>query len=572
MKIFLFRCSLLALIFNSSFGFDAGFLEVASTRQQDRDTTHYGITVCALCRVTIDLLKTAYKIDVTQLEAQFNETNGQCGKRAVNDIVNVLRKSKDYKVNPWQFVTTVQTIASANTKTDVKEMFNEDSHFDSEQFHGGSHLLVKRYQAALNSILKADNYEQARKTFGEMLHTLQVSIAFSIRLFNRVLLQDFYSHTNFIELNYTSPSDVLGQRLFRKDEYAPTNMRTCTSCRDEECRTKSNLDENIQRKKLLTSGYFIPLGLSLVRKKPPGKCSHGGSFDGSERFEPIGGINKDKLKSIHGHLHYRAAHMAYEATVTILKDFWKKIGNDAFALFLTLKTKLNSLVISIDTACSIADYVEFAKKVSIDIVNQHYRLEFAPHNYILASFNGDKAELVVNSRDPADLTNAIQRLNACQRTNTTMGGMYYHSLIEGLKQCEYATIIYTFTDSPARDAYLKYQARALLRSKRAVIYSFMGPKMKARMFKAPVDMMDPLDGSDNNPDLASMSGGLTYPISVTDQPIISEFILRRLEWNRIQSLVMLKSSSASAVFYVDSSINELQLDISSMGKYHTSST
>ena len=178
MKIFLFRFSLLALIFNSSFGFDAGFLEVASTRQQDRDTTHYGITVCALCRVTIDLLKTGYKIDVTQLEAQFKETNGQCGKRAVNDIVNVLRKSKDYKVNPWQFATTVKTIASANTKTDVKEMFNEDSHFDSEQFHGGSHLLVKRYQAALNSILKVDNYDQARKTFGEMLHTLQVSITF----------------------------------------------------------------------------------------------------------------------------------------------------------------------------------------------------------------------------------------------------------------------------------------------------------------------------------------------------------------------------------------------------------
>jgi von Willebrand factor A domain-containing protein 7 len=266
-------------------------------------------------------------------------------------------------------------------------------------------------------------------------------------------------------------------------------MRTCTSCRDEECQTKSNLDENLQKKKLLTSGYFIPLGISYVKKKPPGKCSHGGSFDGSQKDEPIGGINKDKLKSIHGHLHYRAAHMAYEATVKILTDFWKQIGNDAFALFLTLKAKLNSLVISIDTACSIADYVEFAKKVSIDIVNQHNRSEFAPHNYILTSFNGDRAELVVNSRNPVDLTNAIQKLNSCQRTNTTAGGMYYHSLIEGLKQCEYATVIYTFTDLPARDAYLKYQARALQRSKRAVIYSFMGQKMRARMLQASTNMV-----------------------------------------------------------------------------------
>ena len=390
--------------------------------------------------------------------------------------------------------------------------------------------------------------------------------AFSIHIYKRVFAQDFYSHTNFIELNYTSPSDVLGQRLFREDEYAPASMRTCTSCNDEECQSTSNLHANIQEKKLLTSGYFIPIGLSFVRKKPTGKCSHGDSFDGSRKDEPIGGINKDKLKSIHGHLHYKAAHMAYLATVKILSEFWKRIGDDAFALFLTLKAKLNSLIISIDTACSIADYVEFAKNVSIDIVNQHNRLEFAPHNYILTSFNGDRAELIVNSRNPADLTNAIQKLQSCQRTNTTVGGLYYHSLIEGLKQCEYATVIYTFTDSPARDAYLKYQARALLRSKRAVIYSFMGQKMKARMFEAPIRIVDPLDGSDSNPDLASMSGGLTYPITVADRPIISEFILRRLEWTRLQSLIMLKSSSASVVFYVDSSINELHLDISSMSE------
>jgi hypothetical protein len=178
MKISRFRFLLLALVYNSSFGFDAGFLEVASTRQKESDTTHYGITICALCRVTIDLLKTVNKIDVAQVEEKFNETNGQCGRRSVNDIVNLLTKSKDYKVNPWQFATAVKAIASANTKTDLKEVFNEDSHFDSEQFHGGSHLLLKRYQAAVDSILKADNYDQARKTFGEMLHTLQVSIAF----------------------------------------------------------------------------------------------------------------------------------------------------------------------------------------------------------------------------------------------------------------------------------------------------------------------------------------------------------------------------------------------------------
>jgi hypothetical protein len=379
-----------------------------------------------------------------------------------------------------------------------------------------------------------------------------------------IYLKDFYSHTNFIELEYTSPSDVLGQRLFREDEYASINTRTCISCKGQDCQTKPNLDENILKKKLLTSGYFIPMGLSIFKsKKPKGKCSHGGFFDSSQ---------KDKLESVHGHLHYQAANMAYQATVKILTQFRNQIGNDAFGLFLTLKKNLNSLVISIDTTCSITDYVDLAKNISINIVNQYDRLEFGPHNYILLSFDSDNAQLVVNSRNPKDLTDAIQKINSCQRNNSTVGEMYYHSLIEGLKQCEYASVIYTFTDSPAKDVYLKYQARALLRSKRAVVYSFMGEQMKTRVFKASYDVLDPLDGSDNDTDLASISGGLTYPITVADRSVISEFILRRLEWTRLQSLFMYKSISTSVEFYVDSSINELHLDISSMGKYNYFST
>ncbi len=179
---------LLFLTLNTSLGFDAGFLELKPTRQNDKDTTHYGITICALCRVTIDYFKSAYKIDTTYLEIKFNATNGQCQGNIVNDIVKSLTSSQSYGINPWQFATTIRTIASANTKTDLKEIFKEESHFDSEQFLGGSQLVLTRYQATLDSILKADNYDQARKTFGEMLHTLQVSryllLSFDYHLFD----------------------------------------------------------------------------------------------------------------------------------------------------------------------------------------------------------------------------------------------------------------------------------------------------------------------------------------------------------------------------------------------------
>jgi hypothetical protein len=332
------------------------------------------------------------------------------------------------------------------------------------------------------------------------------------------------------------------------------------------------LDEDLQKKKLLTSGYFIARGLGLFnKKKPKGKCSHGGTFDGSQNDEPTGGINKDTLDSTHGHLHYQAAHMGYQATISILNQLRKHIGDDAFGLFLTLKKNLNSLVISIDTECSMADYVELAKNISINIVNQYGGLEFAPHNYILTSFGTYNAELHVRSGNPKDLTDAIYKLDSCRKKNSTIiGEMYYHSLVEGLKHCEYASVIYTFTDSPARDAYLKRQARALIRSKRAVVYSFMGQQMKTRMFRAQSDVVDPLDGSDNDADLATISGGLTYPITAADQPVISEFILRRLEWTKLQSIFMFKSNSTSVVFHVDPFIRELHLDISSMGKQNLS--
>ena len=379
-----------------------------------------------------------------------------------------------------------------------------------------------------------------------------------------ICLKDFYSHTNYIELNYTSPSDVLAQRIFQTNEYASVNTKTCVSCEGDDCQTKPNLDENIQKNKILTSGYFIPIGLNIFQGgKPAGKCSHGGSFDSTSNDEPTGGINKDKLSASHGNLHHRAANMAYQATVKVLNQLRTQIGDDEFGLFLALKNNLNSLVISLDTTYSTVNYLELAKNISINIVNQYSGLKYAPHNYILISFNSSNAVTIVNSRNPNDLTSAIQTLKSNQTDNSIVGEAYYQGLVEGLKKCEYASVIYTFTDSPARDRNFKYQARALLRSKRAVIYSFISERMTATLTNS---QLDALNGRDNDTDLASISGGLTFPITAGDQLVVAEFILRQLEWTRLQSIFMCRSVSTATVFYVDASIDELYLDISSISK------
>lgn len=169
------------LALTKTYAFDAGFIAMGTSRAADKDTTHYGITVCALCRVTIDYLKTTYKVNLTHLDSKFNEQTGQCDESLVKDIVNNLRAAQIQNLNVWEYSQTIKTIASSNTKTDLKEVFKEESHFDSESFVGGSNLIIRRYRTALNSILNEDNYDQARKNFGAMLHTLQVCSLSSIR-------------------------------------------------------------------------------------------------------------------------------------------------------------------------------------------------------------------------------------------------------------------------------------------------------------------------------------------------------------------------------------------------------
>ena len=511
------------LLISSCLTFDAGFRELASSRSSNKDRTHYSMTICALCRVTIDYLKTYYKINTDYLESRFDETNAECQF----DIINLLQSSSKYTANPYEFSHTIDRIASANTKTDLKEMLEDDTHFDSESFIEGSQLILKRYQATIQQ--QRDNFDQARKTFGEMLHTLQ----------------DFYSHTNYIEIGSNSPSDVLAKRIFQSNEFADISTRTCVNCDKNDCQTKSNLDSNFEKTKLLTSGYFIPIGLNLLqRKKPSGKCSHGGTFDSTSDDEPTGGINKDNFKASHGHLHARAASMAYQATVNVLNQLRNQIGDEDFGQFLTLKPRLNSLVICIDTTYSTVNFFDLAKNISKTIINQYQSFKYGPYNYILIQFDSTQAKLLLNTRNPNDLIQTIENLQLKLVPKSLVGEMYFHSLIEALKICEYASIIYTFTDSFASDENMKFQVRALVRNKATVIYSF-------------IELSQQFEN-----DLPWITGGLTIPIIDGDQSMISEFILHRFQWTNFQSLFISKCNSSTSIdFYVDSWIDTLFIDI-----------
>ena len=232
----------------------------------------------------------------------------------------------------------IGAIEDANAAVDTDESALPEAHFDNEQIlEGNQRLLVKRQK--IHDFIASGSYENARIETGRALHTLQ----------------DFYSHSNWVELGKTEPLEDLGRPGRRLANLAGKQDKTCTDCQnghtvselldiiagrmieaDREYNCRNNLDTNVIAKKLLTTGYY---GHTPDYRKPTGKCSHGGVGDLTSDFTPKGGINKDikaNRWSPHFYLHEKAANVAIKATVQFLQDIRKAVKDKAFAAFLSI--------------------------------------------------------------------------------------------------------------------------------------------------------------------------------------------------------------------------------------------
>ncbi len=190
-------------------------------------------------------------------------------------------------VKSSKFKDAVKEIEYANA--DVDNHFKKESkiaaaHFDGEQFREGSLRLICLKKQVISLIKNAgDNeveYIKARKEAGRLLHTLQ----------------DFYSHSNWIEAGNNDPLSILGDKIISDNEIAGADEKTCRDCTsagkrhiiglgDDDC------NNNLLNTKKLTSGYYG--GQDVAKPVGVGKCSHGGFLDKSRKLDSKGGINKD---------------------------------------------------------------------------------------------------------------------------------------------------------------------------------------------------------------------------------------------------------------------------------------
>ncbi|KAI4814310.1 hypothetical protein KUCAC02_003510 [Chaenocephalus aceratus] len=265
------------------------------------------------------------------------------------------------------FRQAITFIILRNIRVDIRHALNASFHFDEEMFFQGRKIITEGIRV-IKANNKQDNFEAARQKLGEILHPLQ----------------DFYSHSNWVELGNIYPNPNLIRSDTSIGNIAEESRATCRNCDGDDCR--NNILEDIIEEGILTSGYFglVP----FVSTKPKGKCSHGGPVDQTSNTEPKGGINKDTLDSSHGHLHMTAANMAVAATSELLEDIRGAAGIRTFLQMMGIsKGSSKALCFMIDTTKSMSDDIDAVQAVTSSIIDSGEGTEDAPSLYILVPFN-----------------------------------------------------------------------------------------------------------------------------------------------------------------------------------------
>jgi len=287
-----------------------------------------------------------------------------------------------------QLERAIDTVNDFQARTDTDEVENSAAHFDSEQFADGQARLVDFRQIVVQEIMKGD-HGAARRFMGRLLHTLQ----------------DFYSHSNWIEIfdsqgdDSPSPNAALGQSGMSVGNTADPTRPTCTDCERTgsiplarllnlasfigsvacyNCR--GNVDNSVISERVLTSGYYDGGRDSQNREivKPNGKCSHGGVLDRSQDSPARGGINKDSTHdklAPHYYLHARAATTAQQHTLDMFANIREDVNNDElFSAFLGLEVEVNrfvSLAMVIDTTRrsndELQEIVDLIPQIKMDV-------------------------------------------------------------------------------------------------------------------------------------------------------------------------------------------------------------
>ncbi|XP_069497129.1 von Willebrand factor A domain-containing protein 7-like isoform X2 [Ambystoma mexicanum] len=335
-------------------------------------------------------------------------------------------------VSTKRFKMALDEIIRSNNEVDFLFPNDAKSHSEAEKIKEAKLLILEKKKQTIANIIK-EKYNAARVNLGVLLHTLQ----------------DFYSHSNWIELGnvdstnkgLTSHNEILGT-------IAGTTEKTCGLCvASVGC---NPILQTILKSAKLTSGYPD----SAV---PDGKCAHGGG--GTDPPRP--GINKDTTSpamSPQFHLHQDAAKLAFTATIEVLQDIRESVDDALFVKFLDLEPP-STISFVIDTTGSMSNDIEAAKERVFSIIENKKGTLNEPSVYVLVPFNDPDFGPALITADAEEFKAAIQKLMA------NGGGDTPEMCLSGVQLALLSTPpdseIYVFTDAVAKDYELKSRVLTL---------------------------------------------------------------------------------------------------------------
>ncbi|XP_041864762.1 uncharacterized protein LOC121654612 [Melanotaenia boesemani] len=419
------------------------------------------------------------------------------------------------------FLQAIRSIQWKNIQVDIRYALNASFHFDEEMFVQGKRIITEGI-IAVKASNGQENYETARQKLGEILHPLQ----------------DFYSHSNWVELGNTLPNSNLIRADTSIGNIADKSRATCRSCDGNDC--KNNILEDIISEKILTSGYF---GIfPFISTKPKGKCSHGGIFDRTSTIEPKGGINKDSSDSSHGHLHTQAANLAIAATSQLLEDIRRAAGDRQFLQMVGIsKGSGRALCFVIDTTKSMSDDIEVVKTITSTIINSNKGRE--PSVYILVPFSDPGFGPMTRTTDSTVFMNMIDSLTASggdDEAELSLSGLQL-----ALTSAPFTSEIFLITDAPAKDKHLKSTVIALIERTQTVVNFIITDSIVTNRRRRSNNLkrfrrISPLDAQLYR-DLAQVSGGQAIEVTKAELPAATRIITQ----SATSSLVTLLQAARS---------------------------
>ncbi|KAK2847874.1 hypothetical protein Q7C36_009556 [Tachysurus vachellii] len=350
------------------------------------------------------------------------------------------------------FWKSVSEVVSANAEMDFLSSTRSDPvyHFDSEKVEESTAMIRDFWKQAVLLTQKKD-YQGARYILGQLLHGLQ----------------DFYSHSNWVEMG--QHTEYL--HLLHPEEpavpVASEDTPTCAACHRYSC--YNNILEDLVRgppDPLLTTGYF-----STYPAKPIGKCSHGGILDSSRHQAAEGGINKDSTSpffSPHHFLHNEAAQLASKATLRVLRDLRDEVGPKNFLRFLSVKQP-PALVFVIDTTGSMFEEITAARLRVLSIIQARAMNHEPglPGTFLLIPFHDPTVGPVLETDDPSEFQQFMENLMA-------LGGgdepeMCLSAVQLALIHSPPLSEIFVFTDASPKDRHLYSIVKALVLEKQSKV-------------------------------------------------------------------------------------------------------